>query len=253
MKNFFLILVLITCALLNGGCSSFGKKFKSFLNGGDSSAQQKRVARPSNTFNSRPTYNAKIPNRQYKRVTKKSIEDSARLDSRAGSLWVMEGQGAYLFSQNIMRMIGDPLAVRIEGEPKQQLESKVNVIKKLMAKLEERRRKALRAPSSQKAASKKSGNAGAPPKPAAPKVAEKQEKADEAEFNVKTVPTRITERLVDGNYRVKGSQPFMIGKREYKAIVTGIVRAEDFTEEGISAAKLIDPKFDIVSVRKRVR
>ena len=57
-------------------------------------------------------------------------------------------------------------------------------------------------------------------------------------------------RLVDGNYRVKGSQPFMIGTREFKVIVTGIVRAEDFNEEGTSASKLLDPSFDIVSSRK---
>ena len=72
-----------------------------------------------------------------------------------------------------------------------------------------------------------------------------------SDFPVKSVPTRIVERLVDGNYRVKGSQPFMIGKREYKVIVTGIVRAGDFSDGGISAGKLIDSKFDIVSQRRR--
>ena len=68
---------------------------------------------------------------------------------------------------------------------------------------------------------------------------------------VKTVPTRIVERTLEGNYRVKGTQPFMIGAREYKIIVTGIVRAEDFNEEGISATKLLDPKFDIISARRK--
>jgi flagellar L-ring protein precursor FlgH len=72
----------------------------------------------------------------------------------------------------------------------------------------------------------------------------------EQELTVKTVPTRIVERTIEGNYRVKGTQPFMIGTREFKIIVTGIVRAEDFNEEGISATKLLDPKFDIVSARK---
>ncbi|HMN67607.1 MAG TPA: flagellar basal body L-ring protein FlgH, partial [Bdellovibrionales bacterium] len=67
----------------------------------------------------------------------------------------------------------------------------------------------------------------------------------------KNVPTRIVERTLEGNYRVKGSQPIMIGNREYKVIVTGIVRAEDFNEEGIGAGKLLDPKFDIVSARRK--
>jgi flagellar L-ring protein precursor FlgH len=43
----------------------------------------------------------------------------------------------------------------------------------------------------------------------------------------------------------------LIGPREYKIIVTGIVRAEDFNEEGISATKLLDSKFDIVSARRK--
>ncbi|NJL26084.1 MAG: flagellar basal body L-ring protein FlgH [Calothrix sp. SM1_5_4] len=71
------------------------------------------------------------------------------------------------------------------------------------------------------------------------------------DFNVKNVPTRIVERTLEGNYRVKGSQPFMIGNREYKVIVTGVVRAEDFNDEGIPASKLLDPKFDIVSARRK--
>jgi flagellar L-ring protein precursor FlgH len=73
--------------------------------------------------------------------------------------------------------------------------------------------------------------------------------AQEADFAVKSVPTRVIERLVDGNYRVRGTQPFMIGGREYRVSVTGIVRAEDFNDEGISSTQLLDPKFDIVSAR----
>ena len=79
---------------------------------------------------------------------------------------------------------------------------------------------------------------------AAPGAAATEEAKD---FSVKTVPTRVVERMVDGNYRVRGTQPFMIGTREYKVIVSGIVRAEDFNEEGISASQLLDANFDIVS------
>ena len=42
----------------------------------------------------------------------------------------------------------------------------------------------------------------------------------------------------------------MIGKREYKVIVTGLVRPEDFNDAGISAEKILDPQFDIVSSKK---
>jgi flagellar L-ring protein precursor FlgH len=43
----------------------------------------------------------------------------------------------------------------------------------------------------------------------------------------------------------------MIGNRDYRVIVTGIVRAEDFSEDGVSATKLLDPKFDVVSARQK--
>jgi flagellar L-ring protein precursor FlgH len=171
----------------------------------------------------------------------------------------MEGQGAYLFSQNVVRMIGDPLGVRIEGEPQEQLTSKSKVIGKLIAQIEERRRRAAgRGPASDE--KKEETPTGTAPqnkaaKPAAAPAATAQNTSmaapgatEEAkDFSVKTVPTRVVERLVDGNYRVRGTQPFMIGTREYKVIVSGIVRAEDFNEEGISAAQLLDANFDIVS------
>src|SRR6185436_7393458 len=84
----------------------------------------------------------------YKRTTKESLAEESALDAKSGSLWVMEGQGAYLFSQNIVRLVGDPLAVTLEGDPKDQLQSKVSVIKKLLAKIEERQKARLRGPAS---------------------------------------------------------------------------------------------------------
>lgn len=245
--------VLLCCS----GCASFGAKMKAFLGGKSSSGavQQNQAAKPV-TFSEKP-YHMSGARRKYQRVTKESLQDQSHLDSTAGSLWVNEGQGAYLFSQNIMRMIGDPVGVMIEGEPKQQLSSKVDVIKKLLDKLEARRQAALRAPAGEKAegAEKAEGEEGAEkpgaPNPAAAANKPKPPTPSEPEFNVKKVPTRIVERMVDGNYRIKGSQPIMIGNHEYKVIVTGIVRAEDFNDEGISATQLLDPKFDIVSPRRK--
>mgnify|MGYP001590596968 CR=1 FL=1 len=78
--------------------------------------------------------------------------------------------------------------------------------------------------------------------------------AKEEVLNIDLVPTRIVERLGDGNYRVKGAQPFMIGKREYKVLVTGMIRSEDFNDQSpISSNKLLDPQFDVVSLRKNQR
>lgn len=245
----FLILVAITISLV--GCAGFGKKLKDFLGGGGGADSGVPVKPKYTKFSESPNVYNNV-RRQYRRATKDSLAQEAQLESKAGSLWVMEGQGSYLFSQNIIRMIGDPMSVNIDGEPKEQLQSKVTVIRKLLAKLEARSKPA---PVRDPAAAP-----GAAAKTAAPK-AEEQEGGNKSDvlgaggpgFPVKSVPTRITERMIDGNYRVRGSQPFMIGSREYKVIVTGIVRAEDFSDDGISSGKLLDRKFDIVSVKRKTQ
>ncbi|MGE3757884.1 MAG: flagellar basal body L-ring protein FlgH [Pseudobdellovibrionaceae bacterium] len=189
-------------------------------------------------------------------MTCESLSDESALDAKSGSLWVMEGQGAYLFAQNPVRLVGDPLAVQLEGDPRDQLNSKVTVIKKLLAKIEERQKARLRNPAGNDEGDDKEESADGKKDKKGKKdtqTAQKEQPQDTGgDISIKNVPTRIVERTLEGNYRVKGSQPFMIGSREYKVIVTGIVRAEDFNEEGIAASKLLDPKFDIVSARQKV-
>lgn len=243
MKKLMIRLVLATLfGFMFSSCAGFGQKLKRWMGGQPEPAAQAQAAAANSgpKFSENPYVNPGA-RRQY-RQTKRSIAEESQLESKAGSLWVTEGQGAYLFAQNIMRMIGDPLNIMIEGEPKKQLEAKAKVINDLLKKIELQRLRRL--------ASRAAG-LPAEPESEAKGAAGAGGDGDEAElFPVKRVPTRITERLVDGNYRVKGSQPFMIGTREFKVIVTGIVRAEDFNEEGTSASKLLDPSFDIVSSRK---
>lgn len=234
------------------GCASFGHKLKNFL-GGDEAAEK---AAPAPKDETKYSNNPDMPpstRRQYKRTTKESLANESALDQKAGSLWVMEGQGAYLFAQNTMRLVGDPIGVQIEGEPKEQLQAKADVLKDLLGKIEERQAARQRALASQNSDAPAPAAAGADDKAkdaGADKKAAGDKKPDAKDFNVKLVPTRITERTVEGNYRVKGSQPFMINGREFKVIVTGVVRAEDFSDDGIAASKLLDPKFDIVSVKR---
>lgn len=249
-------LILLTAILLGAtGCASLGHKIKSLISGKPSEDKEKEKEKARFTKYSDAPNSPLGMRRKYQRMNKEALQNSSDLDERAGSLWVMEGQGAYLFAQNIVRLIGDPVNVLIEGEPKEQLEAKAKVIKKLLARIE-KRNNALRGPADDQT----QNPAGANPAPAAPpgqdKAAAPSPEAPENEndetspFNVKTVPTRITEKLSDGNYRVKGAQNFMIGKREYKVIVTGVVRSEDFDENGVPAGKLLDPSFDIVSQRR---
>ncbi|MDX9730606.1 MAG: flagellar basal body L-ring protein FlgH [Bdellovibrionales bacterium] len=215
--------------------------------------------------------------RKYRRMNRGRMEEEAELGSQAGSLWVMEGQGAYLFAQNQTRMMGDLLNVRVEGNPRLQLSSKARVISKLLERLDNpvRGLAAARAantqatggtaPGASEAASPDAQNAataGAQPETGAAGAtagagvsggapgADKASDASDPINAIQTVPTRIVEQLKDGSYRVKGVQPFMIGRREYRVIVTGVVRQEDFDDSGVDASKLLDSQFDIVSARK---
>lgn len=229
------------------GCAGFNRGVKSLV-----ADERPQLTKYSDQENVR--YQS---DRKYRRMNKNRFEDEAEVNAQAGSLWVMEGQGAYLFAQNQMRMMGDLLNVKLEGNPRSQLSSKTKVISKLLQKLEAP--PTVRGLASAQAAAAKP----ATPAPEAAPAAEggdaaktaANEKAGTFDPNdpisaIQTVPTRIVEQLKDGSYRVKGVQPFMIGKREYKVIVTGVVRPEDFDDAGIDSSKLLDSQFDIVSSRK---
>lgn len=190
-------------------------------------------------------------NRQYQRMTRSKMEEEAQLHSQAGSMWVNEGQTSYLFVQNKTRREGDILNIKLDGAALKQVETKVSVIKKLLQQLEDQQKAELQ---QRLAASEGAPDASRAPaseaKPAAaPEKKPEEEKQDLGDVSV--IATRIMEKTQDGNYRIRGAQPFMIGKREYKVIVTGLIRPEDFDDQGVSSAKMLDPQFDVVSVRKK--
>ena len=251
-----LFAVMIILSMMNAGCATFNR----WIGLGD---DEEVVVKPPPTnsltgeefvrFSDNPnTYNP--PDRQYRRMTKARMEEEAQLHAQAGSMWVMEGQGAYLFAQNQVRKEGDILGVTLDGSARKQVETKVSVIKKLLAQLEEEDLKKKQQQMHLKLAQKKEANGDRAPASAAPAAAPVAAKpaapAKEEPIEIAAIPSRIIERMGDGNYRVKGQQPFMIGKREYKVIVTGIVRPVDYNDQGISSEKLLDPQFDVVSIRR---
>lgn len=248
-QRFFLLFFLG----LMSSCSTWNR----FFGEGDANKKVEESKETSTRYSENPQMSA-VSNRQYKRMTKSRMEEESELGSQAGSMWVMEGQGSYLFAQNKSRREGDVLNIRMEGPAFKQVEVKVNVIKKLLKQLEDQEKEAQlqqklaaegaaadRNPASEKASVQ---NPATNKNPDAPKDA-KEEKQDLSE--IQQIQTRIVEKLADGNYRVKGAQPFMIGKREYKVIVTGMIRPEDYNDEGVSSNKLLDPQFDVVSIRKK--
>ena len=252
-----LYFVLFAFMLNLTGCASINQKLKSFLNGKGSgnSAQRKEGGPPRFSEVDNLQVNSQ---RNYRRMTKEKFEQEAEIGPAQGSLWVMEGQGSYLFAQNQIRQIGDILNVNLEGGPKEQLKTKVKVITKLLERLDAPQVRGLASKGAATAAPAAADKKGAKPAaaPAQPAPTEQNANNDEekekkdSNFPVQAVPTRIVESLRDGSYRVKGSQPFMIGKREYRVIVTGIVRPEDYNDDGTNASKLLDAQFDIVSVKK---
>lgn len=243
-----LFLLMITLSIFaSTGCSLWSKKEKS---------EDKKAVVINGTPAVKFSEVSQMPstaNRQYKHMTRGRMEEESELNSQAGSMWVMEGQGAYLFTQNKSRREGDSLNIKIEGAAQKQIETKVSVIKKLLQQLEDDEKKAKEIQTAeQRLASNASDQSARAPAAAAPvKPEEKKEKEKEEEIKVDMVPTRITEKMVDGNYRVKGQQPFMIGKREYKVIVTGIIRPEDYNDDGVGSNKILDPQYDVVSLRKK--
>lgn len=278
-RIFISVLAWMGMALALSGCSSFGKTMKSWVSGKESPdvrrepqsqvAPQTRVPGPAR-FSENENMRVNT-DRQYRKMNRSRFEEQAELGADAGSLWVMEGQGAYLFSQNQIRVVGDLLNVRIEGGAKSQLQTKIRVISRLLERLDNPRRglASKTTPGAGVAAGTGASSepATAPAAPPTGNASANQDKGQGADaqtettsaasaaggdvpFNVASVPTRIVEQLKDGSYRVRGMQPFMIGKREYKVIVTGIVRGEDFDDAGLDASKLLDSQFDIVSSRK---
>ena len=179
--------------------------------------------------------------RRYQSLNRAEIEDSAELQANAGSMWMMEGQSSYLFLPNRSRKEGDSLQVKLEGAGQKQVETKVVVIKKLLKQLEEQNRGNRLSEAEAESPSRSPASAGAAKKP-------EEDKPDLSE--VATIPAKITDRTPDGMYRIKGSQSLMIDDKEFKVIMTGVLKPDDYNDEGVSSSKLIDPQYDVVSVRR---
>jgi flagellar L-ring protein precursor FlgH len=237
------ILALSISMILLCSCASVGKLIKELA--GSPPAPVKKVEEPpKDAFSQNNDFQAyPLPERKYGRMTRETFEQEAKVESDAGSLWVEEGQGSYLFSQNQKRLEGDVLNVNLESQALDQLNSKMNVIADLLRQKEEAMQK--RQLASEAAAS--DGKAAATPTPAPAPTADAGKKED---IGIKQVPTRVIATYPDGSYRVKGTKNIMIGNREFQVLVTGLVKGNDIAEDAISSAKLLDSKFDIITNRK---
>jgi flagellar L-ring protein FlgH len=252
MKNFIQFFFLSLITISAGGCASF----RSWI--GENISENVPFVSPEPGLKYSETPQAgSAQERQYKRMTKARMEEESELSSNAGSLWQMEGQTSYLFAQNKSRREGDAVSVKLEGPAMKQVETKVTNIKTLLKEIEEEENRRKNQNLNPALAQAEQPSAEADPKaaparaPAAAAEKPKEEKLDLSE--VENIQSKIVEKMPDGNYRIKGSQPFMIDKKDYKVIISGVVKAEDYNDAGISSNKLIDPQYDVVSIRRALK
>lgn len=228
------------------------------------------------SFNSNPNFGT-YQERQYKRVTKQNFTEKQNLEDNSGSLWKKEGQGSYLFAQNNLRVLGDVINVDVDGKISENLNTKIALIKKSQAKFEvvpvraapktiNRVPRPENAEDRDPASAQSVANAAPVPAPAvaaqpaktsaaiaanddATKADERKEK-EAVKFD--PVTCRIVEKNPDGSYRIKGTQNLIVGRKEYRLIVTGLVRADDINSENVAATKIMESKFDLVATNREV-
>lgn len=253
--------VSILAILALAGCASIGRQWKNII-GGNSEQPQARSSAPGGpTFTNQP--NLPTKDRKYRRVTKENFSEEQAMEDRAGSLWRKEGQGSYLFSQNNLRLIGDVINVDIEGKAEDNLNVKLDLIKKALKRLEAPPpRPAARAPASAVGKVPKPEDKNAPKSSASNQAdngenqnqdnSSSEAKAANLAEKFDAIPCRIVEKNQDGSYRVKGQQTIFIGRHEYRLIVTGNVRPDDISSGMVSSTKMIDSKFDLVASNKEM-
>ena len=258
--------VLIVVMFLSSGCSSLGRKLKSLVSGAPEPQQASRPLAPSGPSFSRTPNMMVGKERIYRRVTKENFSDEQSLEDNSGSLWKKVGQGSYLFSQNNLRMMGDIINVEVEGKAEESLSAKVTVIKKAWARMGYAG-DGIRSPASKVVGKVPKPEKDAAPAAAAPPLAEKSKEGEETDnqkpkemagspsgsSRFDNVPCRIVERNTDGSYRVKGQQTIYVGAREYKLLVTGLVRPDDISSDVVGTSKLIDSKIDLVASMKETK
>ncbi len=249
LKLFVLPFLYLGMSFSTVGCASFQKWF------GQNISDNVPFVSPEPGLKYSETPQAgSIQERDYKRMTKSRLEEESEVSSSAGSLWQMEGQTSYMFAQNKSRREGDAIGVKMEGSAMKQVETKAQNIRTLLKELEEEEEKRKNRNKNLGLAQKgeaapATGKAGEVAR--APAAVEKPKKEEKLDLSaVENIQSKIVEKMPDGNYRIKGSQPFMIDKKEYKVIITGVIKPEDYNDAGISSNTLVDPQYDVVSIRR---
>jgi flagellar L-ring protein precursor FlgH len=257
----FFALALVALLVGSTGCSTLAKTWRGLIGKSEPKDEEKHQGNDGPSF-SQQAEMMPARERKYKRVTKDNFADDSNIEENAGSLWKREGQGSYLFSENNLRTVGDILNVQVEGRAAENLGAKVTLIKQALAKIEAPLRPK-RAPATQRQRPKPGSGDGSQQgqdnqqaqqgdqKTDSGQVAGGEKPKEEQKFD--HVPCRIVEKNQDGSYRIKGSQTLLLGKREYRVIVTGLVRPEDVSQALVSSTKVIDSKFDLVATNKEVR
>lgn len=225
--------------------------------------------------------------RQYKRMTRKKMEEESELYSSAGSLWKMDGQTSYLFAENKHRREGDTTNIKMESTALKMIENKVAVISDLLKELERQKNQAeedakhseeeknrlslleeekkMRAeriakgeivvdPMDEAESQEQTKTLSkTPAEKRTPASVETNKKVVEEKIDLKEIemiPSKIVEKMSDDMYRIRGQQFLIIRKKPYKVIATALIKTEDFNDTGVSSNKLLEAQYDVVHVKK---
>ena len=210
--------------------------------------------------------------RQYKYITRDDIERQSKVDEGAGSLWVMNGQSPYLFSENQILFHGDPVYIEMVGGPKSEIFLKAKKIHSLLRKRyikrikeknkKERERQMLSSilsklqPSEERMPANEEKTEPEENSFVEKKGGLKEEKWGFAPFSME-VPLlfgKVEQRLPSGSYRIKGQGSFtvelkqgdiMVDSNEYQLFGMGEIRPDDLKENKVKADKILDGQFYI--------
>lgn len=224
--------------------------------------------------------------RQYKRMTRKKMEEESELYSSAGSLWKMEGQTSFLFAENKHRREGDPTVIKMEGAALKLIENKVAVVQDLLKQLENQKIRSEEDADKAEAEKLRMAQVEEEKKLHAQKIARgeividpmeeqlkelsttsdktsvasrkpastgaaKIEKEDKIDLkDIESIPSKIVEKMDGDTYRIRGQQYLTIKKKPYKVIATALIRAEDFKDGGVSSNKLLEAQYDLIHIKR---
>lgn len=172
-------------------------------------------------------------------------------DAKEGSLWDENLQSNFLFAQNMIRKVGDLLAVKFESEVTESLNEKIHVI--IMKQWPDRlgRKIARDAIENDVKSIADLGKSAEKTVKEEAKDAAKKALAEEADpipkyLSVADMTVRVTETMSRGSLRIAGTKRVLIKGAPYSLHLTGIIQGEDVQPDlTVSSRRVLESKLEL--------